>query len=92
MAGFGALAPNWIRPLSLSGSTWGRGAKRIEDVRENPDKTQRLPFTVDSLNPSHGACPPAAGPPVGRHFGLVKHREIATGGLKSLGLAEESGA
>ena len=24
VAGFGALAPNWIRPLSLSGSTWGR--------------------------------------------------------------------
>ena len=120
MAGFGALAPNWIRPLSLSGSTGGRGAKRGEYVRENPDKTQRLPFTVDSLNPSHRRYPPAAGPlflrgkrtflifllvkTEGRgnppaatgcswgHFGLVKHKEMATGGLKTIGLAEKSGA
>ena len=92
MAGFGALAPNWIRPLSLSGSTWGRERKRFEDIRENPDKTQRLPFTVDSLNPSHGARPPAAGSRRQGHFGLVKHEELATGGLKSLGLAEKSGA
>ena len=55
--------------------------KRVEDVRENPDKTQRLPFTVDSLNPSHWRRPPAAGPHFWDHFDLVKHEEMATGGL-----------
>ena len=49
-------------------------------------------------------CLGAPGPPSGLqgaileqfwahfYFGLVKHKEIATGGLKSLGLAEKSGA
>ena len=61
-------------------------------VTENRDKTQRLPFTVDSLNPYHWRRTPAAGSRGQGHFGLVKHREIATGGLKTIGLAEESGA
>ena len=40
---FGArMRPQEIRPLSLSGSRGGRGAKRFEAFREHPDKTQRL--------------------------------------------------
>ena len=89
---FWGASPCEIRPLSRSGSTGGRGAKRIEDIRENPDKTQRLPCTVDSLNPSHGRCPPAATGCSWGHFGLVKNEAIATGGLKSVGLAEKSAA
>ena len=40
---FGArMRPQEIRPLSLSGSRGGRGAKRLRAFREHPDKTQRL--------------------------------------------------
>ena len=59
---WGAHAPTGDPATEPSGSTWGRGAKRLRGIREHPDKTQRLPFTVDSLTPSHWRCPPAAGP------------------------------
>ena len=56
--GFGALAPNWIRPLSLSGSTEAVEAKRFEGLvvaAANNDETQRLPKVSSPKSPPAGS-------------------------------------
>ena len=62
--GIGALAPNWIRPLSLSGSTEAVEAKRFVGLvvaAANNDETQRLPKVNSPKSPPAGSTllPPA---------------------------------
>ena len=54
MDGFGALAPNWIRPLSLSGSTEAVEAKRFEGLvvaAANNGQNPTFDFSQTPLNP-----------------------------------------